>query len=404
MSKILIVGGGQAGLQLALSLLHHDYDVTLMTARTAEELYYGRAVSVQIMHDNRLHAERELGLNLWDDTAPPIKGFTLRSGGGPGIPSFDWTGSFAAPAQSIDERLKMSVWMSHFEEKGGKLIIHAVTSDDLDGLVPMFDLTIVAAGHSGLAQMFPVDPDRSPTDTGEIPTAIAYVDDVIEGPDRENIVAEFLPGGSHFVSVPSYSANGPCRLLYLHGGVSGALDWPRRITPEEHWDRMLGLLRDEVPHVYETYAEAGLADEKAATFDHATPLVRRPVAELPSGGRVLGMGDTLITVSTALQQEADNASVSADRYLEAILDNGDRPFDEDFMQKAFESYYDHARHFCGDLGRVLHHAAPFALDAYLKGDTHQAVADRIVRGFEDPADFASWLSTEETARAYLDGV
>ena len=49
MRRILIVGAGQSGLQLGLCLLQHDYDVTIMTARTATELASGRAVSVQLL-------------------------------------------------------------------------------------------------------------------------------------------------------------------------------------------------------------------------------------------------------------------------------------------------------------------------------------------------------------------
>jgi 2-polyprenyl-6-methoxyphenol hydroxylase-like FAD-dependent oxidoreductase len=39
--KILIVGAGQAGLQLALSLRAEGYEVTLMSARTPEEIRTG---------------------------------------------------------------------------------------------------------------------------------------------------------------------------------------------------------------------------------------------------------------------------------------------------------------------------------------------------------------------------
>ncbi|MFC3996002.1 styrene monooxygenase/indole monooxygenase family protein [Nocardiopsis sediminis] len=396
MRKILIVGGGQAGLQLALSLRHHDYDVTLMTARTAEELYYGRAVSVQIMHGNRLGPERELGLNRWDDDAPTIKGLTVRSAGVPGVlDPFDFTGWYPSPAQSIDERLKMSEWMHRFDERGGKTIIHAVTSDDLDGLAPMFDLIVVAAGHSGLAEMFPVDTERSPEARGPVPTAMAYVDNVVEGPDHDNVVVDFLPSGAALCTLPSYAANGPCRLVYFHGGYNATLaDWPTRIGAEEHWDRMLAWMRDEVPGQYDLFAKAGLIDEKAATIDYATPQVRKPIAALPCGASVLGMGDTLITVSTSLQQEADNAAVSAERYLQAILDHGDRPFDEEFMQGAFDAYYDHAQHFSGRLGTILHSAAPAVLEAFTQANADQALADRFAYGFEDPADFAGWLAAD----------
>ena len=45
MRKILIVGSGQSGLQLALSLQSHGYDVTVMSARTADEIRSGRVMS-----------------------------------------------------------------------------------------------------------------------------------------------------------------------------------------------------------------------------------------------------------------------------------------------------------------------------------------------------------------------
>ena len=43
--KILIVGAGQSGLQLAHGLLQNGYEVTLMSARTAEEIRAGRVMS-----------------------------------------------------------------------------------------------------------------------------------------------------------------------------------------------------------------------------------------------------------------------------------------------------------------------------------------------------------------------
>jgi 2-polyprenyl-6-methoxyphenol hydroxylase-like FAD-dependent oxidoreductase len=45
MRKVLIVGAGQSGLQLALSLQSHNYDVTVMSARTPEEIRSGRVMS-----------------------------------------------------------------------------------------------------------------------------------------------------------------------------------------------------------------------------------------------------------------------------------------------------------------------------------------------------------------------
>ena len=43
MRKILVVGAGQSGLQLALGLQSHGYEVTLMSNRTADEIRSGRS-------------------------------------------------------------------------------------------------------------------------------------------------------------------------------------------------------------------------------------------------------------------------------------------------------------------------------------------------------------------------
>ncbi|MDI5982977.1 NAD-binding protein, partial [Amycolatopsis magusensis] len=49
MRKILIVGAGQSGLQLALGLQGHGYEVTLISNRTPEEIRGGRVKSTQCM-------------------------------------------------------------------------------------------------------------------------------------------------------------------------------------------------------------------------------------------------------------------------------------------------------------------------------------------------------------------
>jgi 2-polyprenyl-6-methoxyphenol hydroxylase-like FAD-dependent oxidoreductase len=64
MRKVLIVGAGQAGLQLGLSLRSHDYDVTTMSARTPDEIRSARVMSTQCMFGPALQYERDYGLNL----------------------------------------------------------------------------------------------------------------------------------------------------------------------------------------------------------------------------------------------------------------------------------------------------------------------------------------------------
>ena len=47
MRKILIVGGGQAGLQLGLGLVQNGYDVTVVSNRTPDDIRTGRVMSSQ---------------------------------------------------------------------------------------------------------------------------------------------------------------------------------------------------------------------------------------------------------------------------------------------------------------------------------------------------------------------
>ena len=71
MRKIAIVGGGQAGLQLALGLLKNNYEVTIVSDRTAEQIFNGRVTSSQFMFHDSLQNERDLGINFWERECPP---------------------------------------------------------------------------------------------------------------------------------------------------------------------------------------------------------------------------------------------------------------------------------------------------------------------------------------------
>ncbi|MDA8372287.1 MAG: FAD-binding oxidoreductase [Nocardiopsaceae bacterium] len=401
MRRVLIVGGGQSGLQLALCLLEHDYDVTLMTVHNASELYAGRAVSAQILYDKSRGSEREYGLNFWDEVAPPLTAFRASSYGSDGTRFFDWIGRTEAPAHSIDERVKMSVWLEILEERGGKVVLHGATGSDLDHLTRMFDLTIVAAGHSGLADMFSVDTSRELARMPPVATAIAYVEESPDHPDQE-IGININPELGHLATWPAYSVNGRCSLMLLTGRASGPMSrFPQRISPQEHLELMLQLMAEYFPHRHREYRGARLADDRAVALDHTHPLVRHPIAHLPSGGSVLGMGDTVVVTSVAMLQEANNAAMAAKVYLDAILEHGDRPFDGDFMQSTFDRYMEYAQYFTGAVAARLHLTTPDVTEFCMAADTHPSLADRFGRDYGDPPKFAEWFAEEADLRAMI---
>ena len=124
MRKVLIVGAGQAGLQLGLSLLSHDYDVTVMSARTPDEIRRGRVMSTQCMFGPALQHERDYDLHLWERQAPNIEGLGLSIAGPDGGRVLDFVAKLDVYAQSVDQRVKMAGWLELFEDRGGTVVYH----------------------------------------------------------------------------------------------------------------------------------------------------------------------------------------------------------------------------------------------------------------------------------------
>src|SRR5579862_6880330 len=126
MSSILIVGAGQAGLQLALGLIADGHDVTVVSNRTPQDIHDGRVMSSQCMFDAALQTERDLGLNDWEAECPPVEGISLAvpAPDGGGNKAIDWASRLDGYAQSVDQRVKMPSWMERLEREGGRLVIH----------------------------------------------------------------------------------------------------------------------------------------------------------------------------------------------------------------------------------------------------------------------------------------
>ena len=88
---VLIVGAGQSGLQLGLMLQAEGYAVTIMSARTPDEIRSGWPTSTQGMFHPALETERRYGIRVLTFTpehraveAMAIDGKMIERGPGPG--------------------------------------------------------------------------------------------------------------------------------------------------------------------------------------------------------------------------------------------------------------------------------------------------------------------------------
>ncbi|MCD0449604.1 FAD-binding oxidoreductase [Actinocorallia sp. API 0066] len=405
MRKILIVGAGQAGLQLALTLVDHGgYDVTLMTAQTPEEIRDGRILSTQCMFHPSLAIERDAGLNTWEADTPQIEGLRVTVGGPDGA-ALAFYGALEGYAQSVDQRVKMAGWLERLERAGGKVVLHPVATSELESLASLYDLTVVAAGRGPLVELFERDDARSPYTVPRRALAAIYLHGVKPVPSHPvpQVRINVVPGVGELFVMPVLTRTGVGDAAFIEGVPGGPLDvfTERRLSAEEHLDKLKGLLAQWFPWEADLYAEARPTDDKSTLCGGYAPAVRHPVAKVGSG-KVLGMGDVVVLNDPAAGQGANNAAHCAKIYLDAIVARGDLPFDEDWMRETFERYWAYAQWSTALTNGLIGDGLPDHIQQILGAATQDdQVARRFASGYSDPPSLASWFFDPTATGAYL---
>ncbi|MEI5101568.1 styrene monooxygenase/indole monooxygenase family protein [Streptomyces sp. PmtG] len=405
MRKILVVGAGQSGLQIALGLQSQGYEVTLMSNRTADEIRAGRVMSTQCMFHTALQHERDLGLNFWESQAPRIEGVGVSVAGPDSTCGIDWVGRLDGYAQSVDQRVKMAGWMETFAQRGGQLVIHGAAVGDLDYFARTYDLVLVAAGKGELVSMFERDAARSPYDAPQRALAVAYVHGLgprPEHPEFDAVRCNLVPGVGELFVMPTLTTSGRADILFWEGVPGGPLDVFQGVKdPNEHLALTLNLLEKFLPWEYARATKAELTDAGGTLAGRYAPTVRNPIGRLPSGGAVLGVADVVVANDPITGQGSNSASKCAASYLDAIVSHGDRPFDEDWMRATFERYWETARHVTKWTNAMLGPPPGHVLGLLGAAGDLQPVADRFANGFDDPGDFEEYFYDAEAAEAYL---
>ena len=407
MRKVLIVGAGQAGLQLALSLQAEGYDVTVMSARTPDEIRNGWPTSTQVMMYRALDREREVQLNLWDGAATPIGGIGFSLSPAPGVSAFSFSGAWARPGNSVDQRLKMSAWIELFEQRGGRVIYHSVMTSDLAGLAPMYDLTVIAAGKGEIVELF--DPDREKTHYTRPARHLAaiYLNGIAipEGVPHPRMRVHLRPGAGEFFYMPAYGLAGPCDVVLVEAVPGGPFDiFTDRPSPDEHLRRLKAMLLEHFPCEGELYRNAEPTDARASLVGAFPMTVRRPYAEVAPGRHVIGIGDVVVVNDPISGQGANNAAHAAGMYLSAILDHGDAPFTPEWMQRTFDAYWAHAQNSVMLTEMMLEPLPLHAQQVLGAASQFQEIADKFAEVFPNPATIHDFLVDPAKAAAYVESV
>ena len=385
--RIAIVGAGQAGLQLGLGLLGSGHEVTIVSNRTADEIETGQVLSSQCMFASALETERALGLDFWSARCPPVEGIAFRLRDGP-----EWAARLDAPAQSVDQRLKIPGWLREFEARGGEVVIREAGVDHLEEYARSHELVLVATGKGALGGLFARDPEKSPYETPQRVLALTYVTGMTPRPDYSAVSFNVEPGVGEYFVFPALTTTGTCEIMVFEGVPGGPMDcWDDVRTPEQHLARSLEILDRFFPHESERCRDVTLTDPNGVLRGRLVPTVRRPIAHLPSGAPVLGLGDVVVLNDPITGQGSNNAAKSAEVYFESIVGRGDTPFDEPWMQQTFDRYWrGYAQWVVGWTNALLAPPAPHVLELLGAAQEIPALAATIANGFDDPRAYYPW--------------
>lgn len=404
MRTITIVGAGQAGLQLGIGLVRAGYRVSCVSSRTPDELRRGRVMSSQCMFGSSLAHERALGLGFWDATCPPVEGlaFSVPHPQRRGAKAMEFAARLDRPAQSVDQRIKLSRWMEHFAALGGDLRFAEAGLDELEALARDSELVVIATGKGELGELFPRDAARSPFDEPMRELALTYITGMAPRRDFPAISFNLCPGVGEYFAMPAETLTGPCEIMFFEGVPGGPMDcWHDARGPGDHLARSLQILETFFPWEAERCRRVELTDAGGTMTGRFSPVVRAPVATLPSGRAVLGLADAVVLSDPITGQGSGNAAKAAAVYLGAILERGDAPYDAAWMQATFDRAWADAQSTIEWTNVLLSPPPPHVLELLGAACGDPRIARRFVNGFDEPDDFKAWFMTPGAARAYL---
>jgi len=403
MRKITIIGGGQSGLQLGIGLLKAGHQVRIAQNRTAEDIASGRVLSSQCMFHTAVQNERDLGIDFWSDTCPPVEGisFAVPAPDGSGK-AVDWAGRLDRNAYSVDQRVKIPRWMAEFTRLGGQMVIADAGIAELEHYTRTDDLVIVASGKGEIGKLFTRDELKSAYDKPMRALALTYVTGMTPRADHSAVCFNLIPGVGEYFVFPALTTTGPCEIMVFEGIPGGPMDcWGDVKTPEAHLAMSKQILETFLPWEAERCRDIALTDDNGILAGRFAPTVRHPVATLPSGRKVLGLGDAVCLNDPITGQGSNNASKAAAVYLKRILAHGDGAFDETWMQGTFDAYWDYAQWVVSWTNMMLLPPPPFILEIMGTACAEPRLAHRIANGFDDPRDFFPWFADPQAAGSYL---
>lgn len=404
MRSIAIVGAGQAGLLLAHALRKNNYNVTLFTDRSAEQIYHGRITSSQGVFGSALEIEKFWALNFWDDTCPKNESvsFTL-SNPTSNQKVIEWKGIPNKPFQSVDQRLKFSRWLTELEKAGGKIVHSMVTSSALDEIAANHDLTIVASGKGDLGKIFMRDVEQSRFTQPMRNLACLYVHGMQPISNTPGVRANIIPGIGEYFTMPGLTLSGACEMMLFEAVPGSPFDcWDSKAKPDEQLKCGLNLLQKYVPWEAERCSQVELTDQQATLTGAFIPEIRHPIASTNSGHYVLGIADAIVLNDPIAGQGANNAIKFTEIYLNRILENQNNVFNYQWMLNTFEEAWEYSGKWSTLWSNMLLQAPPDHVIALLSAASEMpTIANTLANAFDQPRTLFPWIEQSQTTTSLI---
>jgi 2-polyprenyl-6-methoxyphenol hydroxylase-like FAD-dependent oxidoreductase len=384
--KVAIVGAGQAGLQLGFALLEHGYHVTLVSERPAEDIGASQIWGTPALFWRGQAFERALGIDFWDTEVFANKQVEIDIRDEQGGQLLTIAGEFTnGAAKLVDLRLKYPKWLDEFARRGGTVVVGRRDVAGLDALAGDHDLLFIATGRSG-DSLFERDADRSIW-----PNALRRLRAVIlDGPEIDHWSFSFIPGVGEVCAAPGLGLGGrPAHAILLWAAPGGPIDFADGLDGQQVLASLKAALRAYKPDHHDKIADSALLDGKSWLAGAVTPIVRKPVARLPSGRFAIALGDALVTVDPITGQGLNKAAYAADLFARRILADGDQPFDEAWAMTTAGEFWEFARH-SYLLQRSLLEPPEYQGAVFPVAAQHRGLANELIGTFPDPAT-STWL-------------
>jgi len=349
MRKISIIGSGTSGMLCALALQQKGYEVTVYSDRTADDwLNKSAPTGTAFIYDCNIQIERDLGIEHWQDDAFHGEGVLLDFQTTSGADPLTMAGRFeSSRGAAIDIRLRVHRWMNDFESAGGKIVIGAVSPEQMDSIAEESDLTVLAAGKGEISQVIPRDAERSVYDKPQRNLMMVIVEgvDKIAGDriDFNPVKFNFWADAGEYFWVPYTHKSGKHTWCVLFEPKPGKyLDQFADVTnANDAVEQAKAVIKEHAPYEYEFVQnmKAVADDEHCWLKGRFPPTVRKACGTTASGGLVVPIGDTAIAFDPIGGQGGNCAQRNTWHWVQAILARGEAGYDETWASAIWEDFW-----------------------------------------------------------------